>query len=291
MPECSECGETVSMPFRCKFCEESFCSKHRLPENHECEGLRDYKDEQRGEGKIGYEVMKDEKEERTETVGREREEERAWKDRLDKFLPQSVTFTVLGVMAAVFVLEYTVPGFFQMFALAPGEVLQQPWTLFTSIFMHAGLAHLLINAIVLWSFGRHLENVLGSRRFLEVLLVSALASSVGFAISGQLFGIGPAVGISGGLYGLVTLLAVIRPEVKVLAFFVIPLEIRHAVAFFAIMDTVNVVAHSMEVMLPVIGGFASAGHLSGLLVGLIYGYRWKDRFRRRSRMSVWDMVQ
>ncbi|MDY6774237.1 MAG: AN1-type zinc finger protein, partial [Candidatus Nanohaloarchaea archaeon] len=78
MPECSECGETVSMPFRCKFCEESFCSKHRLPENHECEGLRDYKDEQRGEGKIGYEVMKDEKEERTETVGREIEEERAW---------------------------------------------------------------------------------------------------------------------------------------------------------------------------------------------------------------------
>lgn len=289
MPDCSECGENVSMPFRCKFCDESFCSAHRLPENHDCEGLRDYTDRSREEGKIGYEVMKEEPADRVATVGTRTEQD--WGDRLERYLPDSPTFAVLGIMAVVFVLEYTVPGFFSAFALDPELVLQEPWRLFTSIFMHGGLGHLLVNAIVLWSFGRHLEEILGPTRFLEVLLVASLASSVGFALAGQLFPIGRAVGISGGLYGLVALLAVIRPELTVLAFFIIPLRIRHAVAFFATMDTVNFIAHAMGVTLPLIGGFASAGHLSGLLAGLFYGYRWRDRYRRQGPVSLWQMVQ
>ncbi len=290
MPQCSECGESTSMPFSCKFCGESFCSQHRLPEKHDCEGLREYKDRSRQEGKVGYDVMQEDVDETAVPVGPV-ESSAGWTDRVTRYLPDSVTFTVLGIMAVVFVLQYTVKGFFGAFALEPGLALQEPWRLFTSIFMHAGLTHLLVNAIVLWSFGRQLENLLGSRRFLEVLLVAALASSVGFALSGQLFGIGPAVGISGGLYGLVTLLAVVRPEVRVLAFFVIPLRIRHAVGFFAVMDTVNFVAHAMDIMLPVIGGFASAGHLSGLLVGLVYGYRWKEQYRARRSTSLWRMAR
>ena len=37
---CTECGESITMPFRCKFCEELFCGEHRLPENHACSSLR-----------------------------------------------------------------------------------------------------------------------------------------------------------------------------------------------------------------------------------------------------------
>ena len=32
--------DTISMPFICKRCGGSFCSKHRLPENHDCVGLK-----------------------------------------------------------------------------------------------------------------------------------------------------------------------------------------------------------------------------------------------------------
>jgi hypothetical protein len=42
---CSYCGAQETMPFKCKFCGDQFCSDHRLPENHECIGLKKFKEE------------------------------------------------------------------------------------------------------------------------------------------------------------------------------------------------------------------------------------------------------
>lgn len=42
--ECDYCGEIENMPFSCKFCGYKFCSNHRLPENHECGGLVEFKE-------------------------------------------------------------------------------------------------------------------------------------------------------------------------------------------------------------------------------------------------------
>src|SRR3972149_7411656 len=33
---CQKCQTEVFLPFRCQYCGGSFCSDHRLPENHEC---------------------------------------------------------------------------------------------------------------------------------------------------------------------------------------------------------------------------------------------------------------
>lgn len=38
--KCGICNESVMMPYRCSYCDRTFCSKHRLPENHECDGLK-----------------------------------------------------------------------------------------------------------------------------------------------------------------------------------------------------------------------------------------------------------
>jgi len=43
--ECDYCGARENMPFSCKFCGNKFCSEHRLPENHQCEGLVRFKEE------------------------------------------------------------------------------------------------------------------------------------------------------------------------------------------------------------------------------------------------------
>lgn len=287
MPECDECGEQVSMPFRCKFCEQSFCSEHRLPENHECEGLREYKDRSRSEGKIGYDAMKEEQ---------ENEVDEGVETGLSRIVPEgfSATAAVLGAMAAVFVVSYTVEGFFGAFALDPSRALQEPWRLFTSLFLHAGFLHLMVNSIVLWSFGRQLEEMMGMERFLTVLFVSGLVSSLGITLSGIFLGTGTAVGISGGLFGLVTFLAVVRPEVRVLAFFVVPLKIRQAIGFFAAVDLVNLASQILGFTGPyalLLGpGFkiASAGHLAGVAAGLVFGYIWRERYRRPSPTTMFS---
>ncbi|MHA1671935.1 MAG: AN1-type zinc finger domain-containing protein [Promethearchaeota archaeon] len=37
MTSCNFCGEDIGyLPFRCKYCQKTFCKKHRLPENHQC---------------------------------------------------------------------------------------------------------------------------------------------------------------------------------------------------------------------------------------------------------------
>ena len=45
MTNCTYCKKTLEeLPYTCKFCKEEFCSDHRLPEKHECEGLKKYKE-------------------------------------------------------------------------------------------------------------------------------------------------------------------------------------------------------------------------------------------------------
>lgn len=38
---CYFCGREVEMPFRCSYCNLTFCEEHRLPESHNCINLPD----------------------------------------------------------------------------------------------------------------------------------------------------------------------------------------------------------------------------------------------------------
>jgi predicted nucleic acid binding AN1-type Zn finger protein len=45
MPKCNHCNKKLDfLPFTCKFCHELHCTKHRLPEDHKCIGLMQYKE-------------------------------------------------------------------------------------------------------------------------------------------------------------------------------------------------------------------------------------------------------
>jgi membrane associated rhomboid family serine protease len=291
------------MPFTCKFCEQSFCSTHRLPENHDCDGLENYTEQSHEAGKVGYDV------DTTDTVKESavtaRSSSRSLLDRLSAALPSlggpgrdssgrnlPITYLVLGILFAVFFLQVTFGRpFMELFALQTGTVLRQPWTIVTSMFLHGGVMHLLVNSIVLFSFGTEIERMLGDRKFLTLVFAAGIASSVGVLLSGVLIGIGgPTVGISGALFGLVAFLSVVRPSTRVLAFFVIPLKIRTAIMAFGLFDLANLIVQALHAA----GGtavpglyylifnvrFASSGHLSGLLVGLLFGYHVKDRYQQ-----------
>ncbi|MBR9701536.1 hypothetical protein GOV13_01300 [Candidatus Pacearchaeota archaeon] len=44
MTRCSYCGRKIkNFPFKCRYCNEKYCSNHRLPEDHSCPGLKEYK--------------------------------------------------------------------------------------------------------------------------------------------------------------------------------------------------------------------------------------------------------
>lgn len=73
------------------------------------------------------------------------------------------------------------------------------WRLVTSGFLHSGPIHILFNAAILWWFGRPLEALIGSGRFLALYTISLLAGSAGALL---LSPNAATVGASGAIFGV-----------------------------------------------------------------------------------------
>src|SRR5262249_6720050 len=117
-----------------------------------------------------------------------------------------VTWALIAVNVLVFLLE-AVGGeaFVMKWAFVPNRFLANPVgefpTIFSSMFMHAGLAHLVGNMIYLWIFGDNVEDRFGKGKFLLFYLVSGVAAT----FSQLLFDTGsalPNVGASGAIAGV-----------------------------------------------------------------------------------------
>lgn len=77
----------------------------------------------------------------------------------------------------------------------------QPYTMFlTYAIFHAGLAHLVVNMITLWSLGLAVLDRVKIRGFVVIYLLSTLGGAVGYALLAS--GLRPMVGASGALFGL-----------------------------------------------------------------------------------------
>lgn len=265
MATCDYCGEEMDLPFHCKFCDGTYCSKHRLPEAHECAGLDEYKKRSRKEEEVIYEPF------RPQTF-QERESPSALQRTSSFFglLSDNYYLLIIFLCVVVFFLQTGIRGFSEFFYLSPklGNIMQRPWTLISSMFLHGGFGHLFVNMLVLFFFGGELERRVGSKRFLEIFLIAGIAGNLGFTFFSNLTGsFVPAVGASGAIFGVFATLAIIAPEIRVLLWFVIPLKIRHALVLFALWNIF---------LLPYGGPVANSAHLSGVLIGLLYGYRLKE---------------
>jgi membrane associated rhomboid family serine protease len=73
------------------------------------------------------------------------------------------------------------------------------WRLITSMFLHYGPFHLLLNMLALYWFGSLLEQRIGSGRFLLLYIVSGLAGAAGALIAAPTT---PTVGASGAIFGI-----------------------------------------------------------------------------------------
>jgi membrane associated rhomboid family serine protease len=64
----------------------------------------------------------------------------------------------------------------QLYLYYPDSPFFRPWQLVTNMFCHGGIAHLLFNAIALYSFGAIMEMKLGTRKFLTLFFVSGFGA-------------------------------------------------------------------------------------------------------------------
>ncbi len=141
------------------------------------------------------------------------------------------------------------------------------WTLLTSAFSHAMGLHLMVNMIVLKSFGQPLEQAWGSRRFVGFYLCAAVASSAAHA-SLSYFGWEdiPALGASGAIAGVLMCFAFLYPQRLLLFFMVVPVPAWLAVTAFVGLDIWGLIEQRSGGGLPIGHG----AHLGGALFGLLW---------------------
>ena len=180
------------------------------------------------------------------------------------------------VCTAVFMLQFVFEPLTDHLVLVSTDVLARPWTLLTSVFAHGGIEHLFYNMFGLLLFGMVLENAVGPRRW---LLIFSTAGLLGGLATLPLY---PAsLGASGAIFGIMGALAVLRPHMTVYMSWV-PMPMSAAVVVWAAGDLIGLFVPS---------GVANAAHLAGLAIGLVLGWRWRDRFgevpvRRSSPLKI-----
>jgi len=122
------------------------------------------------------------------------------------------TFTLLGLNVIIFALlalgskslmmssRYDVIAILNAGAnLNPFTLGGQPWRIITSMFLHFGILHLLVNMFALYSMGRMLESELGTVKFLLIYFSCGVASG----LSSLFFNVYTiSAGASGALFGL-----------------------------------------------------------------------------------------
>ncbi len=118
-----------------------------------------------------------------------------------------VTQVLLGLLGVVWLGQLVLPWLTSTLGFVPILSRAEPWRFLTAGLVHSpGMPfHLLLNGFALWVVGREVEAVLGRWRYVALLLLSTLASSVGVLwLTGLTAGAwdGTTVGASGAVFGL-----------------------------------------------------------------------------------------
>lgn len=190
------------------------------------------------------------------------------------FLALGVIPTIIAINMAVFIAWQTASprlmlDHFTVSAenLAAGRW----WTLLTAAFSHIKLFHILLNMLVLYGFGRMLEERWGTRRFLLFYLVAAVISSFAHPLTTWLgWPDGPALGASGALAALFMCFAIYYPHAKILFMFVLPLPAWLLVALLAALDLYGLIDQRSGGQMISSVKIGHAVHLAGSLCGLAY---------------------
>ena len=182
---------------------------------------------------------------------------------------RSVVMPLIVLNAAGFMLELLefkfilLAGFTNSFILVSSDIYSRPWILLTSMFLHAGINHILFNMYALLIFGPLLEQKIGPKKFLFIYLFSGI-----FAAFLSSFFYERALGASGAIMGIIGALIILMPDLRLLLFFVVPMPLWVAGIIYAAIDLFGVFFPS---------GVGNIAHIIGIACGLLYGLYLKKQ--------------
>ncbi|MDC1063525.1 rhomboid family intramembrane serine protease [Flavobacteriales bacterium] len=179
----------------------------------------------------------------------------------------------------------------------------RPHQLITHLFMHGNFTHLFFNMFALWMFGKILENVWGSKRFLIYYTITGIGAAsihllisqyqiisisnqipemVNLAVEGrynpsipiskkltQLI-ITPTVGASGAVFGLLLAFGMLFPNALLYLYFAIPIKAKYFVIGYGLIELYAGISNNPA------DNVAHFAHLGGMIFGFFLIKYWKN---------------
>ena len=177
----------------------------------------------------------------------------------------------------------------------------KPHQLVTYMFLHGGFSHIFFNMFAVWMFGRTLENVWGSKRFLIFYLVTGIGAGLlhllvlyiemepimdyfrllspeqqASLVEDPLFKVNvPTVGASGAVFGCLAAFGYLFPNSMIYIYFLLPMKAKWFVLLYAGMELYLSIRNSAG------DNVVHFAHLGGAITGFILVLIWNKRNRRR----------
>ena len=173
---------------------------------------------------------------------------------------------------AAFLVSLVVPAVALQLGLRPADVVGSLhlWQLFTYMFLHGGIFHLLFNMLALWMFGVELERMWGSQFFTKfyfiagagAALTTLLLSFTPFPFADQLY-YSLTIGASGAVYGVLFAYARYFPHRPIYLYFVFPIPAKYFVLIIGAISLLSSMGGPGS-------GIAHTTHLGGLVAAYVY---------------------
>ncbi len=153
--------------------------------------------------------------------------------------------------------------FINYYGFSGENLIKHPWVIFTSIFVHSNLDHLISNLLALFFFGIVVEREVKWKDFLLIFFGGAIAGDLLslFAYSWTTVGIGA----SAGIFSIIGASIIMAPFDLSMYPYIIPIPLGVLGIVYAAYNIVGLLSGKPS-------NISYIAHLGGLLFGLYYGF-------------------
>ena len=195
---------------------------------------------------------------------------------------------VVTTLVSVFLMLFNLGGiswmeYLELPAYVP-QLISRPWTLFTYMFLHNGVLHLLFNMLWLYWFGQLFLGIFSARHFRGLYLLGGLCGGVFYLLAYNVFPYftpyiygSYLLGASASVLAVVVATAVREPEYRVNFMFIGAVRLKYVALFMVVTDLLFVTSGN---------GGGHIAHLGGALAG--WWFAWS--LRKGTDVTKWINV-
>ncbi len=309
-PECTERIEYL--PFQCRYCNQTFCKKHRLPENHGCTfevkvSPKDAPKSRRGERRerteaapmYGADIPKDtgdkkfDKEMRTFVRREEKRQKKAERQRRPTFFQRAnmfgrtnkltATYVLIGLNIFFFILNY----FFRYYIKLNVSTFVFNYyfhTLLTAMFGPGSPLSLLFSVFMLYWIGKTIERQYGTKFLFLIYVLAGVTTGALTLIFQFLYSYIPSAAFASAIFGFYS--SESGASNALLTFLIFTIGLERELRFYLLFIPIRLKGKHV---LWLIGGMSILGGLLGSpasLASLIGIYIGKKLFGIASKRTI-----